>query len=80
MTREFCYYTMELRAGPASVDVVCDITYYDDHDQVIGSYGESMIAFATTWRDIALLIRTGLKAQGEDHHPVMNVSPMVDLT
>ncbi len=80
MDRKFGHYEIVLTAGPKFPNVTMDVEYFDDHSQVLGNYGCSMIAFATTWKDVAEEIRTGLKMLGLDQDPVSNVSPMVDLS
>lgn len=55
-------------------------SYIDTNEKLIGSYGESLIGFATTWKDVAEAVRKGLGDLGLDHDPVHHVSPMVDLT
>ncbi len=78
--RHLGHYELELRAGPKFPDVVIDVIYCDEYGEVVGTYGESFIAFATTWKDIAEAIRTGAKKLALDHDPVRNISPMVDLS
>jgi hypothetical protein len=56
------------------------VNYYDLDMDLLGTYGESMIAFATTWRDVAHVVRNGLEKLGYDQDPVHAVSPMVDLS
>jgi hypothetical protein len=78
--RVFSRYSATVRGGPGQSEVTVDVIYYDDNEDGMGSYGETMIAFCTTWKDVAQVIRTGLKKLGYDGDPVSNVSPMVDLT
>jgi hypothetical protein len=78
--RAFSHYELSLTAGPGRTCVDVDVIYIDIYDDQIGSYGESLIGFATTWKDIAGAIRTGMKKLGLDLDPVKNISPMVDLT
>jgi hypothetical protein len=78
--RQFSHYTATVTGGPGRVAVDVDVEYYDLHDEPIGSYGASLIAFATTWKDVAVAVRHGLHDLGLDADPVSNVSPMVDLT
>jgi len=80
MEREFGYYTATVTAGPMRADVQVDVVYYDDDEEEVGRYGEGLVAFATTWKDVALTVRTGLQKMRLDRDPVHNVSPMVDLT
>ncbi len=74
------HYELIIRAGPKFPEVVLDVEYVDEHGNEIGRYGETLIAFATTWKDVAIAIRTGLKRLDLDHDVVANVSPMVDLS
>lgn len=78
--RQFSHYAVEIIAGPAHDTVLVDCTYYDWHGEVLGKYGETMISFACTWRDVATVLRSGLAKIGYDADPVKHVSPMVDLT
>jgi hypothetical protein len=80
MDRALGHYEMILRAGPKFLEVVVDVEYFDTHGQTIGEYGEAMIGFACTWKDVAEAIRVGLKRLGLDQDPVHHVSPMVDLS
>jgi hypothetical protein len=78
--RVFSHYTTTITGGPGRVAVDVDVEYYDIHDDPIGTYGAGCIAFATTWKDVAQIIRDGLRNLGLDVDPVHNVSPMVDLS
>ncbi len=78
--REFSRYTLTVKAGPGHCDVTVDVLYYDRSEELIGSYGETMIGFCTTWKDIAGVVRKGLTGLGYDTDPVHTVSPMVDLS
>ncbi len=78
--RQLGHYELILRAGPICSEVVLDVEYLDMHGECIGTYGETLIAFATTWKDVASCIRTGLQRLDLDHDPVHHVSPMVDLS
>jgi hypothetical protein len=78
--RQFSHYVLTVTGGPGRVAVDVDVEYYDLNDEPIGSYGGSYIAFATTWKDVAVAVRHGLQDLGLDADPVTNVSPMVDLT
>jgi hypothetical protein len=78
--RQLGHYELILRAGPIFPEVVLDVEYLDEHGQCIGTYGETLIAFATTWKDVAGSIRTGLQRLGLDQDPVHHISPMVDLS
>jgi hypothetical protein len=78
--RVFSWYTLTVRAGPGHVEVTADVVYYDTNNEPVGTYGESLIGFCTTWKDVAQVVRTGLAGQGLDTDPVVNVSPMVDLS
>lgn len=80
MARELMYYEMVVRAGPGLPDASVDVTYFDTDGEVVGRYGQTTIAFATTWKDVAEVIRTGMKQLHLDRDPVHHVSPMVDLT
>jgi hypothetical protein len=77
---EFSHYSVEVTGGPGHVSVDVLVHYFDLNDDLIGMYGEVLIAFATTWKDVALVIRHGLLDLGMDADPVRNVSPMVDLS
>ncbi len=78
--REFSHYEAVVTAGPGrcAVDVV--VRYWDLDDEPLGAYGEHMIAFCTTWKDAAEVIRKGLKLLGYDTDVMSHVSPMVDLS
>jgi hypothetical protein len=78
--RQFSHYHVAIEAGPGHVQVDVLVEYFDLHDELVGCYGEHLIAFATTWKDVAEVIRKGLKLLGLDVDPVHNVSPMVDLS
>ncbi len=78
--RVFDHYDLCVTAGPRMTTVDTFVSYFDDHGEVIGTYGESLIGFATTWRDVALVVRNGLRNLGYDQDPVRAISPMVDLT
>ncbi len=80
MGRELGHYVLEVKAGPGREDVGTWVEYYDLDGVEIGRYGEVMIAFATTWKDVAEVIRKGEQLLGLDRDPVRNVSPMVDLS
>ncbi len=80
MPRTFGHYEAIVRAGPQFPDVTIEIEYFDTHGEVIGTYGCSTIAFATTWKDVATIIRTGMRMHQIDTDPMTNVSPMVDLS
>ncbi len=78
--REFSYHRTVVTGGPGLAAVDVGVTYYDVDGEPIGEYGESLIGFATTWKDVAEAIRKGLGQLGLDKDPVHHVSPMVDLT
>jgi hypothetical protein len=78
--RQFSHHATTVLGGPGRVTVTVDITYYDTNGDVLGVYGEDLIGFATTWKDVAEAVRKGLGLLGLDHDPVHHVSPMVDLT
>jgi hypothetical protein len=80
MSREMSHYHLEVLAGPGLAEVTADVKYYDGHGEEIGQFGATMIAFATTWKDVAQVVREGEKVLGLDRDPVSNVSPMVDLS
>ena len=71
---------MSVKAGPGEDHISVDIDYYDVHGELIGRYGESLIGFAGTWRDVAIAIRHGLTSLGLDTQAHLAISPMVDLT
>jgi hypothetical protein len=71
---------MTVEAGPGRSEVSVDIVYYDVNEDVLGEWGETTIAFCTTWKDVAEVLRRGLQKMGQDRDPVHTVSPMVDLT
>jgi hypothetical protein len=74
------HYTATVVSGPTQPYTMLDVVYFDEFGEEIGRYGESMISFACTWRDIAAAIRTGLIRHGLDRDPVKATSPMVDLS
>jgi hypothetical protein len=78
--RRLGHYQLVVRAGPAHTDVQADVEYFDQDREYVGHYGETMIAFATTWKDVAWLIRHGEQLLRLDRDPVPNPSPMVDLS
>jgi hypothetical protein len=78
--RTFAYYQLEVRAGPASPNAVVDVEYFDTAGESLGTYGATGIAFAFTWKDVAEVVRTGLKSLRLDTDPCTSVSPMVDLS
>ena len=78
--RRFNHYTAQVTAGPGRVDVNVFVVYFDDAEEVIGSYCEGMIAFATTWKDVAQVVDKGMAYLGLDVDPRAAVSPMVDLS
>ena len=78
--RELTRYTLTLRAGPGLPDASVDIIYYDANDRCIGTYSETMSAFATTWKDVATVIQQGLHHHKCDVSHCATPSPMVDLT
>jgi hypothetical protein len=78
--RALGHYEAIVRAGPKFPEVVLEVEYFDTNGQEIGSYGEAMIGFACTWKDVATAIRVGLRKHGLDVDPVHHVSPMVDLS
>ncbi len=78
--RQLGHYTMFLQAGPLGSNVTLDIVYYDTDGVEVGPYGETLVAFACTWKDVAETIRRGARGLRIDHDPVSNVSPMVDLS
>lgn len=78
--RQFGSYTLRVQAGPVMTGVDIDVKYYDVNGEEVGTYGESTIAFCTTWKDVAHVVRKGLDKLGMDDDPVSNVSPMVDLS
>jgi hypothetical protein len=80
MERELSHYYLQVKAGPGYPEVTADVVYYDPHGEEIGRFGATMIAFATTWKDVAQVIRTGERQLGLDRDPVHHVSPMVDLS
>ncbi len=80
MGRELGHYALEVKAGPGRTEVSAVVQYFDCDGEHIGAYGEAMIAFATTWKDIAEVVRKGQRLLGLDRDPVSNVSPMVDLS
>jgi hypothetical protein len=80
MSRAFGHYEAVVRAGPKFPEVVLEVEYFDNLGQEVGSYGEAMIGFACTWKDVAEAIRVGLRKLELDADPVRNISPMVDLS
>jgi hypothetical protein len=78
--RAFSHYTVRLSAGPMRDTVIITVEYYDDNDESIGGYNEQTIAFATTWKDVAVVIRRGLENLGYDYVVQNSISPMVDLS
>jgi hypothetical protein len=78
--RIFSHYHANVSAGPGMVAIDVMVNYYDTNGEFMGNYGEHLIAFATTWKDVATVVRTGLRLLGLDEDPVRNVSPMVDLS
>jgi len=80
MERKFSHHITQVAGGPGRTDVTTYTCYIDTNDELIGSYGESLIGFCTTWKDVAEAVRKGLDSLGLDHDPVRCVSPMVDLT
>jgi hypothetical protein len=78
--RQFSHYRATVVAGPAHPEVIVDVVYTDVHGEVIGIYGQTMVGFACTWRDVAEVVRDGLRSNRLDLDPCKSVSPMVDLT
>lgn len=78
--RRFSTYQTIITAGPGMAEVLVDTEYFDHHGEKIGQYGESMVAFCATWKDVAVSIRHGLALHQCDTDPVKHVSPMVDLS
>jgi hypothetical protein len=76
----FSYHETRVEAGPGRVTVEVVVSYFDTNDEPLGAYGESLIGFASTWKDVAEVVRKGLKLLGYDTDPVYHVSPMVDLS
>ncbi len=77
---QFHHYELTLRAGPSLAEASVEVTYVGQDGQVLGVAYDLAIAFAYTWKDVAFLIRKGLKDLALDEDPVREVSPMVDLS
>lgn len=76
----FSYYEVLVRGGPGHAEVSADVTYYTAHGETIGWYGETLVAFAATWKDVAEVVRKGMRTYDLDNDPCHEISPMVDLT
>jgi hypothetical protein len=76
----FSHYKATIEGGPGHVAIDVLVEYYNVEDEFVGQYGEHLIAFATTWRDVATVVRTGLHLFELDVDPLTNISPMVDLS